>query len=171
MDPNQSRQIQGIVNAEIARLNEKEQSYDNLQFGQQRVLELNRNFQERTAAFNWIIVVFFITLAIAIFLLFLDRSFPLVGGVFEFMLVIVLAVGLCYCLWLYVQYSNRDPNDYYQIQYAPPPISPDAGGVNGSVTSQPTDNGQNIGTLCQGASCCGPNTVWNSYNGACIKHL
>ena len=61
MDAQQLYQVQDILNAENERLNEKEQAYENLKFGQQRVLELNRNFQERTAAFNWIIVAFFIT--------------------------------------------------------------------------------------------------------------
>ena len=40
-----SNSIQDIINAENVRLNEKEQSFNNLQFGKQRILELNKNFQ------------------------------------------------------------------------------------------------------------------------------
>ena len=73
-----SNPSQDIVAAENARIQEKEQSLQNLQFGKKRILDLNKNFQERTTAFNWIFIVIFSTLAFMILLFY----FP--GFLFKF---------------------------------------------------------------------------------------
>ena len=67
MNVSGQNQAQDIIDAENARIDAKEQSYQNMQFGKKRVLELNTNFQNRTTAFNWIVMIFFITLAFIIF--------------------------------------------------------------------------------------------------------
>ena len=76
MNISEKSQAQDIIDAENARIDSKEQSYQNMQFGKKRVLDLNKNFQDRTTAFNWIVAVFFITLAFIIFLSYLDNLFP-----------------------------------------------------------------------------------------------
>ena len=108
-----------IVNAENARINEKYQSLQNLQFGKQRILELNKNFQERTTAFNLIIITFFITLAIIIFLLFLGKMFYGMEDIINTIIFIVLFSGVGYCIYLSVSFIKRDPADFEKIMYSP----------------------------------------------------
>lgn len=118
-----------IVNAENARINEKYQSLQNLQFGKQRILQLNKNFQERTTAFNLIIITFFITLAIIILLLFLGRMFYGMEDIINTIIFIVLFSGVGYCIYLSVSFIKRDPADFEKIMYSP----------NNNVTTQSPD--------------------------------
>jgi len=118
-----------IVNAENARINEKYQSIQNLQFGKQRILQLNKNFQERTTAFNLIIITFFITLAIIILLLFLGRMFYGMEDIINTIIFIVLFSGVGYCIYLSVSFIKRDPADFEKIMYSP----------NNNVTTQSPD--------------------------------
>jgi hypothetical protein len=115
-----------IVNAENARINEKYQSLQNLQFGKQRILELNKNFQERTTAFNLIIITFFITLAIIILLLFFGKMFYGMEDIINTIIFIVLFSGVGYCIYLSVSFIKRDPADFEKIMYSP----------NNNVTTQ-----------------------------------
>lgn len=108
-----------IVDAENARINEKYQSLQNLQFGKQRILELNKNFQERTTAFNLIIITFFITLAIIILLLFLGKMFYGMEDIINTIIFIVLFSGVGYCIYLSVSFIKRDPADFEKIMYSP----------------------------------------------------
>jgi hypothetical protein len=108
-----------IVDAENARINEKYQSLQNLQFGKQRILELNKNFQERTTAFNLIIITFFITLAIIILLLFLSKMFYGMEDIINTIIFIVLFSGIGYCIYLSVSFIKRDPADFEKIMYSP----------------------------------------------------
>ena len=129
-----SKTIQEIIDAEGVRLNEKEQSFNNLQFGKQRVLELNKNFQERTTAFNWIFTVFFSTLAFVILLFYLNT---VIYGFDIFINIAAFAVGvlgLGYSIFLYISFRQRDPSDFNKIIYEPPgTISSDQAASNASA--------------------------------------
>ena len=149
-----SNSIQDIINAESIRLNEKEQSFNNLQFGKQRVLELNKNFQERTTAFNWIFTVFFSTLAFMILLFYLNT---VIYGIDIFVNVAAFAVGvlgLGYSIFLYISFRQRDPSDFDKIMYQPPgTISADQAASNASanyssddVLFRPDSDGSTDGT-------------------------
>jgi hypothetical protein len=149
-----SNSIQDIINAESIRLNEKEQSFNNLQFGKQRVLELNKNFQERTTAFNWIFTVFFSTLAFMILLFYLNT---VIYGIDIFVNVAAFAVGvlgLGYTVLLFGDFNKRDPSDFDKIMYQPPgTISADQAASNASanyssddVPFRPDSDGSTDGT-------------------------
>jgi hypothetical protein len=49
--------VLGIINNENTRLDEKQKAVKNMKFEQERVIHMNRNMQERTAAFNQILIV------------------------------------------------------------------------------------------------------------------
>jgi hypothetical protein len=130
-------QAQDIIDAENARIDAKEQSYQNMQFGKKRVLELNTNFQQRTTAFNWIVVIFFITLAFIIFLLYLDRIVPGIHDYTNIAIYVVLFLGIAYCIYLYAAFIRRDPSDYDKIVYSPDAnavtLSSNAAAANASI--------------------------------------
>ena len=130
-------QAQNIIDAENARIDAKEQSYQNMQFGKKRVLELNANFQNRTTAFNWIVVIFFITLAFIIFLLYLDRIVPGIHDYITIATYVVLFIGIAYCIYLYAAFIRRDPSDYDKIIYSPDAdavtLSPNGAAANASI--------------------------------------
>jgi len=145
---------QDIVAAENARIQEKEQSLQNLQFGKKRVLDLNKNFQERTTALNWIFIVIFSTLAFMILLFYLNT---VIYGIEIFTNIAAFVIGVLgfgYTVLLFGDYNKRDPADFDKIMYQPPGIiSADQAASNASANyysdnvpmNTTTDDGTGIG--------------------------
>ena len=96
---------QDIVAAENARIQEKEQSLQNLQFGKKRVLDLNKNFQERKTAFNWIFIVIFSTLAFMILLFYLNTVIYGIEFFTNIAAFVVGVLGFGYSIFLFADYS------------------------------------------------------------------
>ena len=113
-------QTQSIIDDENTMIDAKEETYQNIEFGKERVLQLNQNFQERTTAFNWIVSIFFITLAFVVFLLFLKKIIPGTDGFVNPVIGCVLLIGIAYCIYLYFAFLRRDPTDYNQVIHSHP---------------------------------------------------
>jgi len=163
-------QIIDIMNAENSRLDEKTQTYQNLEFGHKRVLQLNQNFQKRTEAFNWILVVLFLTLAVAVFILFFNKIFPGLQSIFTILLIVVLSLGFCHSVYLYVVFMNRSPSNYDEIQY-----QQNSTDVTRAPKTTPIPTLSSVTTtttmpVCIGQSCCvGDNVAWDSGKNACVS--
>jgi hypothetical protein len=164
---NSLKQVNKIVNAENARLNEKDQTYQNLQFGEKRMLDLNTNFQKRTAAFNWILLCLFVVLASMVFLLFLNKKIPGIDTIITLLLIIIGGIGGCYIFYLYVVFMNRNPMNYDEIQYDV--MSKEASVLPVTTPSSTlSPNNSTTPPPCSGESCCDEGTVWDSTNQVCV---
>jgi len=104
--------VLGIINNENTRLDEKQKAVNNMKFEQERVIHMNRNMQERTAAFNQILIVLFISLAIMVIIIFIGRFVPFFEPFVIFLCVIVVSIGVCYSIYLYLLFTQRQVNDY-----------------------------------------------------------
>ena len=159
--------VLGIIQNENKRIEEKKQTVDNMKFEQQRVIQLNRNLQERTAAFNQILIIIFISLAIMVVIIFIGRFFPVFEPFVILSCVIVLGAGVCYSVYLSLLFTQRQVNDYNLINtasFSKPPQSTD--------TSKPLDNPYDFNDLmnftCTGDACCvGNGVTWNG--NACVS--
>jgi hypothetical protein len=155
-----------VLANETARLNEKTQSANNQIFGQKRVLQLNQNFQLRTQAFNWILCVIFIILAIMVILLFIGRFFPATESFISLAISLDLGIGACYILYLYAAFYNRDPNDFNQIVMPPPPTM-SAAQAAAISSANALNQSNNLGSsvpqqYCEGSECCvSGSTIWS----------
>ena len=65
------------------------------------------NFQERTIAFNWIILVFFTTLAFVLFLFYLKHFYPEYDTNLNYAIAMVSMIGFLYCIYL-ISYLSGD---------------------------------------------------------------
>lgn len=167
LNANTQPDVLGIIQNENKRIEEKKQAVDNMKFEQQRIIQLNRNLQERTAAFNQILIIIFISLAIMVVIIFIGRFFPGFEPFVILSCVIVLGAGVCYSIYLYLLFTQRQVNDYDLINttsFSKPPQSTD--------TSKPLDNAYDFNDLmnftCTGDACCSGNgVIWNG--NACVS--
>ena len=164
--------VSDIINAETARLDAKEQTYQNIQFNKQRLLQLNQNYQERTSFFNWILFILVLTFSLVVMMLYLNKSFPDYDTLFTFLNVIILVIGLSYSMYLYVVFMNRNPMNFDEIVYG----NPSSGNSNTNANdTQTTDGAQTFNligsTVCSGESCCDKkaNIRWDADKNICVK--
>ena len=162
--------VSDIINAETARLDAKEQTYQNIQFNKQRLLQLNQNYQNRTSFFNWILFILVLTFSLVVMMLYLNKSFPDYDSLFTFFNVIILVVGLSYSMYLYVVFMNRNPMNFDEIVYG----NPSSANSNAN-DNQTTDEAQTFNligsTVCSGPSCCDEtaNIRWDAGKNICVK--
>jgi hypothetical protein len=159
--------VLGIIQNENTRLDEKQKAVNNMKFEQERVIQMNRNLQQRTAAFNQIIIIVFVSLAIMVVVLFLGRFIPGFEIFVNLICIIVLGIGVCYALYLYLLITQRQVNNYDLIN-----LDTNSSAPKSTNTNNPLDNSYEFNDLikftCNGASCCDDaSTTWNG--NACVK--
>jgi hypothetical protein len=163
--------VSDIINAETARLDAKEQTYQNVQFNKQRLLQLNQNYQDRTSFFNSILFILVLTFSLVVMMLYLNKSFPDYDTLFTFLNVVILIIGLSYSMYLYVVFMNRNPMNFDEIVYG----NPSSNNANQNVNQIATDTPQSFNlvgsTVCSGPSCCDEtaNIRWNADKNICVK--
>jgi len=163
--------VSDIINAETARLDAKEQTYQNVQFNKQRLLQLNQNYQNRTSFFNSILFILVLTFSLVVMMLYLNKSFPDYDTLFTFLNVVILIIGLSYSMYLYVVFMNRNPMNFDEIVYG----NPSSNNANQNVNQIATDTPQSFNlvgsTVCSGPSCCDEtaNIRWNADKNICVK--
>jgi hypothetical protein len=159
--------VLGIINNENTRLDEKQKAVNNMKFEQERVIHMNRNMQERTAAFNQILIVLFVSLAIMIIIIFIGRFVPFFEPFVIFLCVIVVSIGVCYSIYLYLLLTQRHVNDYDLLN-----LYTEAKPANSTTKKDgPLDASDEFNKSidnCSGAACC--DTTGTEWNGSvCVK--
>lgn len=174
--PDHPQDLDDMIQAENARLDAKEQSYQNMQFGKQRVLQLNQNFQERTSFFNWILFVLFLTFILTVIFLYLGNTFPDYGFIFSGMMFIIIISGVGYAVYLYISFLKRNPMNFDEIQYlkSPSEIKADNESKITAKTGEDllnTSNTNTSATYCTGPECCDTKDMtWDAGNNICVDN-
>jgi hypothetical protein len=169
------QQIQEIIDAENARLDAKEQSYQNMEFGKHRILQLNQNYQERTTFFNRILFSIFITLTFTVLLMYLNKIFPDYGTLITFFLILVISIGIIHSVYLYMIFQGRNPMNFDEIIYGSPNAnatpanaSQAAAAASANITKKPVIVPNQ--SSCVGPACCNAeDVVWDAGNNVCIS--
>ena len=174
--PDHPQELNDMIQAENARLDAKEQSYQNMQFGKQRVLQLNQNFQERTSFFNWILFVLFLTFILTVIFLYLGNTFPDYGFIFSGMMVLIIISGVGYAVYLYISFLKRNPMNFDEIQYLKSPSEIKADNES-KITAKTgvdllnTSNTNTSATYCTGPECCDTKDMtWDAGNNICVDN-
>lgn len=158
--------VLGIINNENTRLDEKQKAVNNMKFEQERVIQMNRNMQQRTAAFNQILIVLFVSLAIMIIIIFIGRFVPFFEPFVIFFCVVAVSIGVCYSAYLYLLFTQRQVNDYDLLN-----LYTEAKPAKSTNKSDALDISADFNSLlnfsCTGPACCvGDGVTWNG--NACV---
>ena len=148
--------LSDMIDAEKARIEAKEQSYQNMEFGKQRVLELNQNFQERTTFFNWILFVFFFSIILSSTCFYLNTAYPDYELIFSVLGGLILVGGLGYDCYLYIDFLNRNPIKFDEIVYSPP--------TNATNMATDTEQVEDAAERCNAQ----PGMIWDISNSTCV---
>ena len=125
--------------------------------------------KKRTMAYNYILVVFVLTMAIALVLHYLKKSIIFLPSfLFNFLIVLTLSGGLIYMVNLYLDIIKRDPIYYDKLVFSPPTDLVTAADKVAAAAAAEAQSAA-LAKLCQTADCCDKVTnAWNADKGLCM---
>ena len=110
-----------IVNDEKTRLDNRKKAIDNAYSGQVRMVSLTDSITARNQAYNYmlfvVVLIFFSYLGIKML-----KSLDIVPSiVLEILNIIIISIGLIYCIYLYIDIKRRYNMDFNQVVLQEPP--------------------------------------------------
>jgi hypothetical protein len=115
------KEVMGIVNREKDRLQKRKAIIDNAYMGQRRMVELTDSVTAKNQAYNYMlfIIVLIIFAYLGIKILKTMEIVPLI--VLEIANILVISVGIIYCVYLYIDIKKRYNMDFNQVVMREPP--------------------------------------------------
>jgi hypothetical protein len=159
-----------IVNTELNRLTQKKTAVDTALQGQQRMVQLNDSYREKTNYYIKMMIIAIIFIIAYIFINIIREQFPSIPefafDIFYVVLFIMILVSFYYTIYL-DNVMNRDNLNFNELNY----ISPND--IKSQQNNQKLmDSGNLLNSInlygCIGNNCCDPDTsVWDQGNSVC----
>ena len=148
--------VKEIVSKEKDRINSEKNNLDQILQTNTRNNDLKENARKRQNAYNYMLFIAVIILLICLVLSFIQKMLPFIPeGLFSFLYVIILAVGILYLSYLYYDISTRNMLNFDELHFS---SSPTTNNKNDLITKANAElekaNPDNI--LCNGK-------VYNKY--------
>lgn len=162
-----------ILQAENQRLITKQKAITEARFGQNRVIDLNRDQMKRTTAYTKVGIVTVISLGIIVVFRLLGNVIP--ESIMTLMYVILISICLFYGIYVYTDVNGREKTHYDRYDIPPPVInlSDDEKAKRLAAAKKAGDllaaNSLSGNAVCTGQSCCSYEQAYNSGLNKCIK--
>ena len=161
-------QVNGLLQAEIDRLNEKDDQIDQAQAGQKRVLMLNESYRMRQAEYTKLIIASVFVFAIVILIKYTRTFFNVLPDAVYTLIHILLFSGLIiYAMVIYMNVSSREKTNFNRLDIPTPDVVLSDEDKRANKRRQRGDlMGLNNSDLCRGAACCSDGQIFT--DGKCV---
>lgn len=167
-------EMNAIINDETNRLEDKQQTVDDMIDSKERMIQLNSNFIARKQEYQKMMIAIIIGLAVCIILYTINNFLPIPSAIISIILIITFVGVFIYCFTVYTVIANRDHMDFEKIIMKSPVIPVDQQGQRDQTNSSGVGGSTNLlGSLtagmCIGSSCCSVQTIWDTSKNLCVK--
>lgn len=169
--------VQSILDREKGRLDAKKSTIDAAYQGQKRMVDLTNSSTKKTQAYNLILVVAVITFLVVLGIKQIYDNGIIPNAVLDIMNIVILSVGMIYCIVLFMDASRRNNMDFDQITLDSPPQKSqaeiNADRLNRLASGQLSDAtaNANANAGCAGAECCPAGSTFNEYHKICVPNI
>ena len=164
--------VQIVLDREKARLEAKKNGMDETYQGQQRMVDLTNSQTKKNNAYNLILIVAVITFLVVLGIKQVYDNGIIPNTVLDIMNIVILSVGMIYCVVLYMDIYNRSNMDFDQITldqpYQKSQAEIDADRAKQLASGQLSDATAGANAGCIGAQCCPVGSTFNEYNKICV---
>lgn len=159
-----------LINSEVDRLTKRQREILDAKFGQNRIIDLNRDQMKRNAAYTKVGVLTVVCLGIVLLFRLFGSFIPeaILG------LIYVLLVSACvfYGLMVYTDVNGRESTNFDRYNI-PPPVIDQSGDEKNKQLAAAVKAGNllaaNDTKLCSGQGCCDYNKAYDSTTNTCSK--
>ncbi len=162
-----------ILQSENQRLIDKQTAINEAKFGQNRIIDLNRDQMRRTMAYTKVGIVTVISLGIVLVFRLLGDLIP--DSVMTLIYVILLSICLFYGIFVYTDVNGREKTNYnrYDIPAPVTNLSDEEKAKQLAAAVKTGDllaaNSLSGNTVCTGQGCCSYEQAYNSSSNKCEK--
>jgi hypothetical protein len=164
---------QKILQVENQRLISKQLAIQEARFGQNRVIDLNRDQMKRTAAYTKVGILTVVSLGIILVFRLLGDVIP--DSVMTLIYVMLLSVCLFYGIYVYTDVNGREKTNYDRYDIPPPVINlseaEKAKQLAAAIAAGDllAANALSTGGVCSGQGCCSYDQAYSSTLNRCEK--
>lgn len=167
-------EVKTILDRENGRLNAKKDTIDAAYQGQQRIVDLTNSQTKKNKAYNLILIVAVITFLVVLGIKQVYDNGIIPNTVLDIMNIVILSVGMIYCVVLYMDIYNRSNMDFDQITldqpYRKSQAEIDADRAKQLASGQLSDATAGANAGCAGAQCCPVGSTFNEFNKICVPN-
>ena len=167
-------EVQTILDREKDRLDAKKSTIDAAYMGQQRMVDLTNSQTKKNKAYNLILIVAVITFLVVLGIKQVYDNGVIPNTVLDIMNIVILSVGMIYCVVLYMDVYNRSNMDFDQIALEQPyrksQAEIDADRAKQLASGQLSDATAGANAGCAGAQCCPAGSTFNEFNKICVPN-
>jgi len=165
-------EVKTILDREKDRLDAKKSTIDAAYMGQQRMVDLTNSQTKKNKAYNLILIVAVITFLVVLGIKQVYDNGIIPNTVLDIMNIVILSVGMIYCVVLYMDIYNRSNMDFDQITldqpYRKSQAEIDADRAKQLASGQLSDATAGANAGCAGAQCCPVGSTFNEFNKICV---
>lgn len=171
------KEVKQILDRENSRLISKKSAVDSAYDGQKRMIALTDGITAKNKAYNYMLFVFVLILLIFVIIKHLYAIEGIPHFILDILNVVIISLGLMYCIYLYMDIQRRYNMDFNQItleepvKKTPEQIQRDtdanikSGNLYGLAKSSNTASG------CKGSACCPTGTTFNEKYNVCVPNV
>jgi hypothetical protein len=158
-----------ILKSENARLVDRQNAIIDAQFGQNRIIDLNRSQMKRTAAYTRVGILTVISLGIVLLLRLFGTFIP--EAILGLIYVVLISICVLYGIYVYADVRGRESTNYDRYNIPPPVVN-----LSGADKAKQLAGAQKVGDLlainadasvCSGQACCDYNKLYESSSNTC----
>ena len=168
-------EVKTILDREKDRLDAKKSTIDAAYMGQQRMVDLTNSQTKKNKAYNLILIVAVITFLVVLGIKQVYDNGVIPNTVLDIMNIVILSVGMIYCVVLYMDIYNRSNMDFDQITLEQPyrksQAEIDADRAKQLANGQLSDATAGANAGCVGAQCCPVGSTFNEFNKICVSDV
>jgi hypothetical protein len=157
-----------ILLDENQRLINKEKSITDAKFGQQRIIDLNRSYSKKNAAYTRVMLFAALSLGIILLLRLFGSTF-IHESIFALIYILLISATVLYGIYTYADVNARESTNFDRLNIPPPVIT-----MSEADKKNALENAKKKGDLmalgsgtCAGQACCDYNQAYNITSNKC----
>ena len=171
------QEVNDILQRENTRLSVRKDAIDKAYEGQKRMVSLTDSITAKNQAYNYMLFVLVLTLFLFVGIKFLYSFEQIPSALLDILSIVIISLGLIYCIYLYMDIQRRYNMNFNQITLAEPvKKTPDeiqkdmennikSGNLYGLAKNTNTASG------CRGSACCPTGTTFNEKYNVCVPNV
>jgi len=168
------QEVNDILQRENRRLTVRKDAIDKAYEGQKRMVSLTDSITAKNQAYNYILFVLVLTLFAFVGIKFLYSFEQIPSALLDILSIVIISLGLIYCVYLYMDIQRRYNMNFNQITLAEPikktPAEMQKDMENNIKSGNLYGLAKNTNTAsgCRGSACCPTGTTFNEKYNVCV---
>ena len=171
------QEVKTILDRENNRLATRKSAIDSAYAGQKRMVALTDSVTAKNKAYNYMLFIVVLLLIFFVGVKFLYAVEGVPHAILDITNVIVISLGLIYCVYLYIDIRRRYNMDFNQVTLVEPSKKTPAELARDQEKNVNSGNlyaflkSSNSASGCQGSACCPNGTTFNEKYNVCVPNM